>query len=87
MQDPQPGPAVAAAESEHAPIDEDLLGRVMRGEETSEIDVDALESVVFGQDAAPPATRPVRGLKDIGVKVEEKTISRRDLLRGRIGDT
>lgn len=75
-----------AAETEHAPIDEDLLGRVMRGEETPEIDVDALESVAFGQDAEPPPARPVRGLKDIGVKVEEKTLSRRDLLRGRIGD-
>ena len=77
---------MAAAESEHAPIDEDLLGRVMRGEETPEIDVDALESVVFGQDAEPPAARSVRGLKDIGVRVEEKTISRRDLLCGRIGE-
>ena len=76
-----------AVESEHAEVDEDLLGRVMRGEETPEIDVDALESVAFGQDAEPPAARPVRGLKDIGVRVEEKTISRRDLLRGRIGDT
>ncbi len=75
-----------AEQSEHAAIDEELLGRVMRGEETPEIDVDALESVAFGQDADPPATPPARGLKDIGVRVEEKTLSRRDLLRGRIGD-
>ena len=76
-----------AVESDHASIDEELLGRVMRGEETPEIDVEALEEVAFGQDAEPPAARPVRGLQDIGVKIEEKTISRRDLLRGRIGDT
>lgn len=74
----------AAQAGEQDPIDEELLGRVMRGEETPDIDVDALESIAFGQDAKVTAPA-VRGLKDIGVRVESKTISRRDLLRGRLG--
>lgn len=65
------------------PIDEELLGRVMRGEETPDIDIDELESIAFGQDDQA-AARPVRGLQDIGVRVEEQGITRRDLLRGRI---
>lgn len=67
-----------------ADIDEELLGRVMRGEETPEIDVDALESVAFGQDTQKVGAKPVRGLSEIGVRIEETEISRRDLLRGRI---
>lgn len=72
-----------AEASDEAPIDEDLLGRVMRGEDTPEIDVDALESVAFGQDSKTVAARPARGLSEIGVRIEETEISRRDLLRGR----
>ncbi|MCB1772787.1 MAG: [NiFe]-hydrogenase assembly chaperone HybE [Gammaproteobacteria bacterium] len=87
--------ALAAAESwlrtamdpaqadQRDPIDEELLGRVMRGEETPDIDVDELESIAFGQGDAVEAPR-VRGLQGIGVRVEEKGISRRDLLRGRL---
>lgn len=55
----------------------------MRGEETPEIDVDALESVAFGQKPATVAAKPVRRLSEIGVRIEATEISRRDLLRGR----
>jgi [NiFe] hydrogenase assembly HybE family chaperone len=64
------------------PVDEELLGRVMRGEETPDIDVDQLEAVAFGQDEV--AAQAVQGLQSIGVRVEEQPISRRDLLRGRL---
>lgn len=73
----------ATEASDDAAIDEELLGRVMRGEETPEIDVDALESVAFGQDPDRVAAKPARGLSEIGVRIEDKEISRRDLLRGR----
>ncbi|MDJ0740106.1 MAG: [NiFe]-hydrogenase assembly chaperone HybE [Gammaproteobacteria bacterium] len=65
-------------------VDEELLGKVLRGEETPDIDLDELESIAFGQ-SDESAARPVRGLQDIGVRVEQRSgITRRDLLRGRI---
>ena len=72
-----------ATPSDEVPIDEELLGKVMRGEETPEIDLDAMEAAV-GKTTGPGA---VRGLDSIGVRVEERKISRRDLLRGRLSDT
>ena len=72
-----------ALDGQGDPIDEELLGKVLRGEETPEIDVDDLEPVAFGR-SDEVAARPVRGLQETGVRVEEKGITRRDLLRGRI---
>lgn len=68
-------PAVAA---EPAPADEELLGRIMRGEDTPEIDMEALEQGRLIEVRSSPAKR----LADIGVRVEDKQISRRELLFG-----
>ncbi len=58
-------------------VDEELLGRVMRGEETPEINLD--DFAVIEPMAAGVA--PVRGQSDMKVQVKDK-LSRRDLLRG-----
>ncbi len=65
--------------SEEDRVDEDLLGRVMRGEETPEIKLDDFnvsEPVIAG-------SAPVRGQSDMKVQVRKK-LSRRDLLRGNL---
>ena len=89
------GQAVAAAEafleglmtlSDHGAevlADEELLGRIMRGEETPEIDMDELDSGRLVERDHSPAAR----LADIKVKVEETPISRRELLRGRLRES
>ena len=69
-----------AARGAPEPVDEELLGRIMRGEETPEIDLEALEQGRLVE----VERRPTRRLADIGVRVEGKMISRRDLLRGRL---
>lgn len=61
--------------------DEELLGRITRGEEVPELDLDALEEgrlVELGTGAS-------RRLVDAEVDVEERKISRRELLRGMVG--
>ncbi|MBT3206010.1 MAG: [NiFe]-hydrogenase assembly chaperone HybE [Gammaproteobacteria bacterium] len=58
-------------------VDEELLGRVMRGEDTPEINLD--DFAVIEPMAA--GVGPVRGQSDMKVQVKEK-LSRRDLLRG-----
>ena len=80
--------AVAAAESflgtlmvesvtEEDPVGEELLGRIMRGEETPEIDIDGF--AVSG--SSETATPPVRGANPATSQVD-RTMSRRNLLRG-----
>lgn len=70
---------LAPAASEHAePVDEELLGRVMRGEDTPEIDMEALEQGRLVEVDSKPSKR----LADIEVRVEDKLVSRRELLRG-----
>lgn len=64
-------------------VDEELLGRVMRGEDTPEIDMEALERGCLVE----VDSRPSRRLADIEVRVEDKMVSRRDLLRGLVGDS
>ncbi|MEA3290743.1 MAG: [NiFe]-hydrogenase assembly chaperone HybE, partial [Pseudomonadota bacterium] len=59
------------------PVDEELLGRIMRGEETSEADPgDYTSAGTTGIAVGPGGGRP-----EISVRVEKK-MSRRDLLRG-----
>ncbi len=60
--------------------DAELLGRILRGEDTPEIDLDALEHGSLVEVADGSAARR---LTEIPVRVEETTLSRRDLLRGR----
>ncbi len=60
-------------------IDEELLGRVLRGEATAEIPLAELEAQVPEKTGAMPA----RGVAQSEVKVERR-VSRRNLLRGRI---
>lgn len=69
---PAPGPAA---------VDEDLLGRIMRGEDTPEIDMEALDEGYL----AEVKRAPTRRLADIEVRIEDKMVSRRDLLRGVLG--
>jgi len=70
--------------SDHAePVDEELLGRVMRGEDTPEIDMDALEQGRLVE----VENKPTRRLADIEVRVEDKMVSRRELLRGLVRDS
>ncbi len=57
-------------------IDDELLGRIMRGEETPEVNLDDFAVI----DATETVT-PVRGAPEIKLRVEKK-LSRRDLLRG-----
>ncbi len=59
-------------------VDEELLGRVMRGEETPEVNLDDF-AVIEPVDAG---SMPARGQQETKVRVVE-TLSRRDLLRGR----
>ncbi|MCP3881124.1 MAG: [NiFe]-hydrogenase assembly chaperone HybE [Sulfitobacter sp.] len=61
------------------PVDAELLGRILRGEETPEIDLDQFEDPA----AVEPDLQPVRGASSMTVRVE-KRLSRRDLLRGNI---
>jgi [NiFe] hydrogenase assembly HybE family chaperone len=63
------------------PVDDELLGRIMRGEDTPEIDMDALDEGRLVEVESRPASR----LEDIGVHLEERMVSRRDLLRGVLG--
>ncbi len=62
------------------PVDEELLGRVLRGEATAEIPLAEIETAVPERAGAMPA----RGAPQNGVKVQRQ-VSRRNLLRGRIG--
>jgi [NiFe] hydrogenase assembly HybE family chaperone len=56
-----------------APVDEELLGRVMRGEATPEIDLDQFDEV-----------SPMPGQVESGLTLDNQ-VSRRDLLRGKLG--
>ncbi len=65
------------------PVDEDLLGRIMRGEETPEVDLAEVDDAVPTETAA----HSIRGQGVRRVRVA-KRLSRRDLLRGSfIGDS
>lgn len=72
-----------AAQPDAEPLDEELLGRIMRGEEAPEIDMEALDAGRLVEVEARPAQR----LADIGVRVEDRMVSRRDLLRGLVRDS
>ncbi len=63
--------------SEEDLVDEELLGRIMRGEQTAEVNLEEFVAI------EPPETGavPVRGQPDMKVRVEKK-LSRRELLRG-----
>jgi len=65
--------------TEEERVDEELLGRVMRGEETPEINLDDFDVI----EPMAAATTVVRGQGEEQVRVEKK-ISRRNLLRGNI---
>ncbi len=68
---------VEAELTEQDLVDEELLGRIMRGEEASEVELEgsaAMETMETG-------AAPVRGRSVMEVRVENK-LSRRDLLRG-----
>ncbi len=65
--------------TEEDKVDEELLGRVMRGEETPEINLDDFALI----EPVQAGSTPVRGQSDIQLKVE-KNISRRKLLRGNL---
>ena len=60
-------------------VDEDLLGKVMRGEETPEINLDDFDVI----EPVQVDLFPSRGQPDLKVNVEKK-ISRRNLLRGNL---
>jgi [NiFe] hydrogenase assembly HybE family chaperone len=60
-------------------VDEKLLGRIVRGEETPEVNLD--DFAVTVTEAVETAAVPVRGQPGMKVRVEKK-LSRRDLLRG-----
>ncbi len=62
--------------TEEEVIDEELLGRIMRGEETPEVDLDD-----FAVIEATNSSSPVRGTSETQAGTEEK-LSRRELLRG-----
>ncbi len=59
-------------------VDEELLGRVMRGEDTPEVNLDDFDTIQPMQTT----TTPSRGSVEPGVKVNKK-LSRRNLLLGR----
>lgn len=59
-------------------VDEELLGRIMRGEETPEVDLDDFAVI----EATETTARSVRGQSEMKVRVKKKNLSRRDLLRG-----
>ncbi len=65
------------SEPEGNPVDEELLGRIMRGEESSELEMDGF--TVSGSSETPSA--PVMGANP-ALSQEHKSMSRRDLLRG-----
>ena len=67
--------------SEDEQVDEELLGRIMRGEETAEVNLDDFD-VVAPMQAGPA---PVRGQSGLKVKLQKK-ISRRNLLRGHLSE-
>ncbi len=58
-------------------VDEELLGRILRGEEGLDVALDGFSEQGLSQAGAAP----VRGLAEPGVRVE-KTLSRRELLGG-----
>jgi len=67
--------------SEEERIDEDLLGKVMRGEEVPEVDLDDFDEI---QPYEPSGMANTVGQQATQVKVKEKKISRRNLLRGNL---
>ena len=64
-------------EHEGETIDEDLLGKIMRGEETPDIDLDDFAEVEQLGDSAPAVSETCPAQSQV-----KKDISRRDLLRG-----
>lgn len=60
-------------------VDEDLLGKVMRGEETPELNLDDFDVI----EPLQVDLFPKRGQPELNVKIEKK-ISRSDLLRGNL---
>ncbi len=59
-------------------VDEELLGRVMRGEETPEINLDDFAVI----DSTEMSTASSERGADLKAQVEKRNLSRRDLLRG-----
>ncbi len=60
-------------------VDEELLGRVMKGEDTSDIDLSQFDEIEPVLAESPGNLKPA----DVQVTVEKK-LSRRDLLRGNL---
>ena len=58
-------------------VDEELLGKVIRGEDTPEVELDEFGDLQVAETGAGP----VRGPAKTTVKIKE-TLTRRDLLRG-----
>lgn len=70
--------------NEPPPVDEALLGRIMRGEETPEINFDEFATIEQVQAVGPKCRHRDAG-KETGVESAasiDTTLSRRDLLRG-----
>jgi len=61
-------------------VDEELLGKVMRGEETPEINLDDFDTIEPVQTGTPPLT----GHSELKSNAAKK-ISRRNLLRAKFG--
>ena len=66
--------------TEEERVDEELLGKVMRGEETPEINLDGFDTIEPVQTGTPPVT----GHSELKPNAAKK-ISRRNLLRAKFG--
>ncbi|MCP4040959.1 MAG: [NiFe]-hydrogenase assembly chaperone HybE [Gammaproteobacteria bacterium] len=68
---------VEVAQPAEGQVDEELLGRIMRGEEIPELDPGGLAT----PETMASVASPIRGTPEMKVRVEKK-LSRRELLRG-----
>jgi [NiFe] hydrogenase assembly HybE family chaperone len=71
------GTLMVETEPEENPVDEELLGRIMRGEETPEVEMDGFTLSGSSETTSPPVmgANPALSQKPV-------SMSRRDLLRG-----
>ena len=71
---------VDRALSEEERVDEDLLGRVMRGEDTSDVNLDDFDTI----QPMSAESQTAAGEAQIPVTLADNKISRRNLLRGKL---
>ena len=71
---------VDRALSEEERVDEDLLGRVMRGEDTSDVNLDDFDTI----QPMSAESQTAAGEAQIPVTMADNKISRRNLLRGNL---